>query len=77
MQFGKIRMFFYFNGIIALFLLLYFSPWLSSRVTIARVITPYEEPLYNCNMRITVSYILDRICGMTFHSIKDLFASDI
>lgn len=42
MQFGKIRMFFYFNGIIALFLLLYFSPWLSSRVTIARVITPYE-----------------------------------
>lgn len=42
MQFGKARMFFYFNGIIALNLLLYFSPWLCSRVTMAKVITPYE-----------------------------------
>ncbi|HJW16103.1 MAG TPA: hypothetical protein VJ499_03240 [Flavisolibacter sp.] len=42
MQFGKLRMFFYFNGIIALSLLLYFSPWLFSRVAVANVVTPYE-----------------------------------
>jgi len=42
MQFGKLRMFFYFNGSIALILLLYFSPWFWSRVTMAKVITPYE-----------------------------------
>jgi hypothetical protein len=42
MQFGKVRMFFYFNGMIALFMLLYFSPWLFSSITSAKVITPYE-----------------------------------
>jgi hypothetical protein len=42
MQFGKTRMFFYFNGSIALILALYFSPWLFGRVTMAKVITPYE-----------------------------------
>ena len=46
-------MFFYFNSIIALFLFLYFSPWLFSTVTTARVITPYETTTiqlqYNAN----------------------------
>jgi hypothetical protein len=41
MQFGKLKMFFYFNGLIMLVLLLYFSPWLFSKVTTAKVITPY------------------------------------
>lgn len=42
MQFGKLRMFFYFNGIIAGFLLLYYSPWMFSKVTTAKVVTPFE-----------------------------------
>ncbi len=42
MQFGKLRMFFYFNGIIAGFLLLYYSPWVFSKVTTAKVVTPFE-----------------------------------
>lgn len=41
MQFGKLRMFFYFNGLIAASLLLYFAPWLFSNVATAKVITPY------------------------------------
>jgi hypothetical protein len=42
MQFGKLRMFFYFNGLIAICLLLYLSPLLFSRVTTAKVINPYD-----------------------------------
>ena len=42
MRFGKTRMFFYVNGLALAALLVYFSPWLFSATTSARVVQPYE-----------------------------------
>lgn len=42
MRFGKVKMFFLLNGMTGLILVLYFSPWLFSRVTTATITTPFE-----------------------------------
>lgn len=42
MRFGKIKMFLLLNGLIAVCLIFYFMPWLFSRVTEGKIITPYE-----------------------------------
>ena len=53
MQFGKTKMFLLLNGLISLFLLFYFAPWLFSKVITAKIVTPYEANT------IHVEYLVD------------------
>ena len=42
MRFGKLKMFFFLNGFIAIMLFFYFGSWLVSSTTIATIIPPYN-----------------------------------
>ena len=53
MRFGKVKMFFLVNGLIAVILLLYFAPWLFSSTVIGHVTNPFTTTVIN------VSYEVD------------------
>ena len=53
MKFGKLKMFFGLNGLIAIGLILYFSVWIFSRTVTGNVISPFEPNT------VTVSYQVD------------------
>lgn len=42
MRFGKLKMFLFLNGFIAIILLLYFGSWLVSKTATASIISPYN-----------------------------------
>jgi hypothetical protein len=52
MRFGKNIMFLFLNGIIAIFLLLYFCLWLISGNTVANIVPPYNASTINIQYRV-------------------------
>lgn len=55
MKISKLSMFLWLNGIIAFFLLIYFSIWLTGEKTTARVVPPYAAS------KVTGEYVVDGI----------------
>jgi len=61
MRIGKLKMFLLLNGVTAFFFVLYFIPWLSSDVTTAKIVTPYEAT------KVHVSYTVNGVAYFGDH----------